>query len=140
VVKGSVDSEDALVNLFESIEHFLNRLDIYINLKIPPTVAMAEMVVNILVELLSTLALATKQLQQGRSSESGFNEVLYFLTQRNAVKFVKKLFGEKDVEVVLQRLDRLTQEEARLTAAQTFEVVCGLFQNMRVVMDGEQLR
>jgi hypothetical protein len=139
VVKGSVDSEDALVNLFESIEQFLNRLDIYINLEIPPTVAMVEMVVNILVELLSTLALATKQLQQGRSSESGFNEVLYFLTQRNAEKLVKKLFGEKDVEVVLQRLDRLTQEEARLTAAQTFEVVCGLFQNMRVVMDGEQL-
>ena len=139
MVEGSVDSEDALVNLFESIEHFLNRLDIYINLEIPPTVAMAEMVVNILVELLSTLALATKQLQQGRSSESDFNEVLYFLTRRNAEKLVKKLFGEKDVEVVLQRLDRLTQEEARLAAVQTFEVVCGLFQNMRVVMDGEQL-
>jgi hypothetical protein len=37
--------------------------------------------------------------------------------------------------VVLQRLDRLTQDEARITAAQTLEVVYGLVQNMKV--DGE---
>jgi len=59
-------------------------------------------------------------------------------TEHDAVKFAKKLLGEKHVESVLQRLDRLTQEEARTTAAQTLEVVYGLVQNMRVVMDGEQ--
>lgn len=59
------------------------------------------------------------------------------LTQRIAVKLIKKLCGEKEVEAVLQRLDRLTQDEARTTAAQTLEVVYGLVQNMRVVMDGE---
>ena len=53
-------------------------------------------------------------------------------------KFVKKGFGEKEVEAVLQRLDRLTQDEARTTAAQSLEVVYGLVQNMSVVMDGEQ--
>jgi hypothetical protein len=53
------------------------------------------------------------------------------------VKFVKKLLGETEVEAVLQRLDRLTQDEARMTAAQTLEVVYGLVKNMRVVMDGE---
>jgi hypothetical protein len=51
---------------------------------------------------------------------------------------MKKLFGEHDVEDVLQRLDRLTQDEARATAAQTLVVVYGLVQNMRTVMDGEQ--
>ena len=100
---------------------------------------MTEVVVKILVELLSTLALATKQIKEGKSSESIFDEVLYCLTQCNAGKLVKKLFGgDKDIEAVLQRLDRLTQEEARITAAQTLEVVHGLIQNMRVVMDGEQ--
>jgi len=48
----------------------------------------------------------------------------------------KKLLGENDVEAVLQRLDRLNQEEARTTAAQTLEVVYGLCKNMKVVMDG----
>ena len=57
---------------------------------------------------------------------------------RSAVKFVKKVFGEKHVEAVLQRLDRLTQDEARTTAAQILEVVYGLVQNMSVVMDGAQ--
>ena len=46
------------------------------------------------------------------------------------------LLGESDVEAVLQRLDRLTQEEARLTVAHTLEIVHGLFSNLRVVMDG----
>jgi hypothetical protein len=54
------------------------------------------------------------------------------------VKLLKKLLGERDVEAVLQRLDRLTHEEALTTAAHTLEVVHGLVQNMRVVMDGEQ--
>ena len=67
-VNGILDSCDALVDLLESIEHFLKRLEIYT--KIPPTVAMTEMVVKILVELLSTLALATKQIKQGKPSES----------------------------------------------------------------------
>jgi hypothetical protein len=40
------------------------------------------------------------------------------------------------VEAVLQRLDRLTQEEAKTTATQTLEVVYGLVKNIKVVMDG----
>jgi hypothetical protein len=71
-------------------------------------------------------------------SPSSFGDVLYNLTCCNAEKILKKLLGEKEVEAVLQRLDRLTQDEARITAAQTLEVVHGLFQNMRKVMDGEQ--
>jgi hypothetical protein len=62
------------------VEHFLNRLDIYT--KIPPTVSMTEMIVKILVELLSILALATKQLQQGKFSESALSEILYYLTMQ----------------------------------------------------------
>jgi hypothetical protein len=59
------------------------------------------------------------------------------LAKFDAEKFVKKLLGENEVGAVLQRLDRLTQDEARTTAAQTLEVVYGLVQNMKVVMDGE---
>ena len=65
--------------------------------------------------------------------------LIYCLVQRNAEKFVKKLFGENDVDAVLQRLDRLTLDEARTMAAQTLEVVYGLFQSMRVVIDGKQI-
>jgi hypothetical protein len=60
--------------------------------------------------------------------------VLPLLT--NAVKFEKK--RETNVEAVLQRLDRLTLDEARITTAQTLEVVHGLVRNIRVVMEGEK--
>ena len=60
-----------------------------------------------------------------------------YLTERNAVKFVKRGFGRKDVEAILQRLNRLTEDEARTTAAQSLEVIYGFVQNMSVVMDGE---
>jgi hypothetical protein len=136
-VKSLGDDYDALVDLLESMEHFLNRLDIYT--EVPPTVHMTEMIVKILVELLSTLAMATKEIKQGKPSESIFGEVLYYLAHRNAEKLVKKLCGEKDIKAVLQRLDRLTQAEAQTTAAQTLEVVYGLIQNMREVMDREQI-
>ena len=125
-----------MVDLLESIEHFLQRLDIYT--KIPPTVAMTEMVVKILVEVLATLALATKQVKEGKPSKSVLSEVLSYLTQYNTEKLVKKLLGEKD-EAVLKRLDRLTKDESQITAAQTLEVVYGLVHNMRVVMDGEKM-
>jgi hypothetical protein len=53
-------------------------------------------------------------------------------------KFAKKLFGESEVETVLQRLDRLTQDEARMTVTQTLGVVHRLVGHVRVVMEGMQ--
>jgi len=47
------------------------------------------------------------------------------------------LLGESDVEAVLQRLDRLTQEEARMTVAHTLEVVHGIFEHLKIVMAGQ---
>ena len=44
--------------------------------------------------------------------------------------------GESEIEAVLQRLDRLTLEEARMTVAETLGVVHGLVGNMKVVMEG----
>ena len=51
---------------------------------------------------------------------------------------MNKLRGEKDIETTLQRLDRLTLDETRATAAQTLDVVYGLVRNKRVDMGGEK--
>ena len=53
-----------------------------------------------------------------------------------AEKYAKKFLGEKDIESVLLRLDRLTLEESKTTVAQTLDVVYGLVNNMQVVMEG----
>ena len=66
---GVTSSYDALVNLFECLGNFLKRLEIYTT--IPPTPMLTEIVVKIMVELLSVLALASKQIKQGRLSKYG---------------------------------------------------------------------
>ena len=50
---------------------------------------------------------------------------------------MKKIRGDNEIEATLQRLDRLTLDEVRATAAQTLEVVHGLVRHRRVLMDGE---
>jgi hypothetical protein len=46
---------------------------------------MDEMVIKIMVELLSTLALATKELKQGRSSKSILPDMLHYSAQRSQI-------------------------------------------------------
>ena len=62
------ESYDALVDIFECVENFARRLKIYTEIR--PTLAMTEMMIKIMTELLGVLALATKQINQGRLSES----------------------------------------------------------------------
>jgi hypothetical protein len=72
--------------LLESIEHFLNRLNIYSGLS--PTGAMAEIIVKILVEVLSTLALVTQQIKQKRpgKSESDLSDTSLDFTQHSEIR------------------------------------------------------
>ena len=98
---------------------------------------MTDIIIKIMVQLLSVLALATKQIKQGRFSEYPVTYTT-LATQRAAEKFAKKLLGDSEVEAVVQRLDRLTQEESRMAATQTLGVVHGLVDNMKVVMEGTE--
>ena len=66
-VKDISASYDTLVVMFASFENFLSRLSIYIG--VSPTPALTNVLVKIIVELLSTLALVTKEIKQGRFSE-----------------------------------------------------------------------
>jgi len=81
--KGIISNYDVLVDLLESIEHFLNRLNIYT--RVPPTLANDEIVAKILVELILTLALVTEELKQRRSSESVLADVLLCSAPRSQI-------------------------------------------------------
>jgi ribosomal protein S8 len=59
-------SEEALADLFERIENFFKRLESYT--EVPPTDAMTDMIVKIMVEVLNIFAIATKEMKQGRAS------------------------------------------------------------------------
>jgi hypothetical protein len=115
--------------------NFLKRLEIYT--RIPPSPILTEVIVKIMVEILSVLALASKQIKQGRFSECVVAHTYRLsMTQYTLEKFTKKLLGESEIEAVLQRLDRLTQDEAQITAVQTLGVVHGLVGNVKTVLEG----
>ena len=60
-------SEEALADLFDRIENFFKRLESYT--EVPPTNAMTDIIVKIMVEVLNIFAIATKEMKQGRASE-----------------------------------------------------------------------
>ena len=102
-----------------------------------PTPAMTEVVIKIMVELISVLALVTKQINQGRFSKSLLIDKRSSTQDLNiAEKYGKRLLGENEIESVLQRLDRLTGEESKMATAQTLDVVYCLVNNMGTVMEG----
>ena len=65
---GVGESYDALSDLFERVAAFLNRFCVYTE-KIPPSPTMSNVMMKIMTEVLNVLALATKQINQGRFSE-----------------------------------------------------------------------
>ena len=60
-------SQDMLIDLFVRIESFFRRLESYT--EVQPTTAMTDIIVKIMVEILSILAIATKDIKQRRASE-----------------------------------------------------------------------
>jgi hypothetical protein len=82
-------SQDALIDIFERIEMFFRRLEIYT--EVPSTMEMMGTIVQIMVEVLSILGIATKEIRQGRIK-----------------KYMKKLIGRTEIEDALKRLDKLT--------------------------------
>ena len=65
--KDASSGKDNLIDLFNRIERFFGRLEIYTS--ITPTTAMKDIVIEIMVEVLTILAVATKEVKRGRFSE-----------------------------------------------------------------------
>jgi hypothetical protein len=59
--------QDILVDIFERVENFFRRLEVYTN--VPPTTEMIEIIIQIIVEVLSILGIAMKEIKQSRMSE-----------------------------------------------------------------------
>jgi len=74
-------SRGALIELFNRIEPFFRRLEIYTEVR--PTTAMTDMLVQIMVEVLMIVGMATEEVKSGILSESVASEItivdLYFI-------------------------------------------------------------
>ncbi|KAI0268068.1 hypothetical protein BGY98DRAFT_1180498 [Russula aff. rugulosa BPL654] len=62
--KGARASQNTLIDIFERIEMFFRRLEVYT--RVSPTTEMMDIMIQIMVEVLSILGIATKEIKQGR--------------------------------------------------------------------------
>jgi hypothetical protein len=60
-------SQDTLIDIFERVEGFFRRLEIYA--AVQPTTEMMDTIIQIMVEILSILGIATKEIKESRLSE-----------------------------------------------------------------------
>ena len=65
--KDAQASQDILIDIFERIEMFFRRLEVYAEL--PSTMEIMNIIIQIMVEVLSVLGIATKEIRQGRMSK-----------------------------------------------------------------------
>ena len=94
---------------------------------------MMEIVVEIMATIFSIIAIATKELKQGRTSEWNHNPLLF--CSPPSEKFLKKLVGERDIEDALRRLDQLTREEAWMAYTEILKITHGVEDKMREIDD-----
>jgi hypothetical protein len=131
VVKDVIASYETLINLFERTQYFLQRLNHYTATSLTPE--MMELLAKILAQVLSVLALSTKEMKERRIS--ALISRYTFLADYGAEKFMKRLVGKTEVEDGLQRLDMLTKEENLMTAACTLEVAGDIRQNVNDIKE-----
>jgi hypothetical protein len=97
-------SQDNLINVFERMESFFRRLEIYT--RVSPPREMIDMIVKIMVEVLSILGIATKEIKRGRMSMSfPYNRLL----------LIKTLVRKIPEEVDWKGRDRRCADEVRQT-------------------------
>ena len=112
------------MDLFERIGNFFRRLERYIDAQ--QTSAMGEILVKVMVEVLSILAIATKEVNQSSTSALIRGGGPFSLTHRSLGALLRKLVGRTDIEDALRRLDKLTQEEACMATAESLKATHGI--------------
>jgi len=129
--KDVATSLDVLIDVFRRVESFLRRLETYTH--VPLSDEMTDVIVNIMAEVLSILAIATRDMKQGRGSELIPCGRPHLVAYSFSEKFVRKLMGKTDIEDALGRLDKLTQDEVRMAVAQNLRTTHQVLDGARIV-------
>ena len=122
-----------LIDVFGRIEGFFVRLVIYT--EVPLTPAMTNKMVQITVEILDILAIATKEIKQSRTSVFDLRfrpHEAYIVSE----KFLKRVVGRTDLEDGMKTLDKLTNEEVEMAIAQNLKVTYNIDKNVMEVNEG----
>ena len=109
------------------------RLEKYIAVR--PTAAMMAVIVEIMVQVISILGIATKEIKEGRISTPFLVDVFPSLTF-HAEKFSKRIFGINRLNDAFQQLDKLTREEALMAEAEALVIAARVDRNVENIVEG----
>lgn len=94
---------------------------------------MTDITVRIMFEVLSILGILTKEIGQGQMSTSFPVNTSIIIELPVEKKDLVKLVGREDVMGAFQRMDKLTQEVARMAAAEALKVARSIDENVKDV-------
>jgi len=117
-------NRSALLDLFRRVESSLRRLETYIEVQL--TARMTEAIMKVMAEVLCILAIATKEINQNRASKFIPEDALVLFVKLSSETVLKKLIGRDDIEDALERFEKVTTEEARMTAAEALNALHGV--------------
>ena len=95
---------------------------------------MTDTIVQVMVEVLTILGIATKEMKEGRISEQ-FSICMSHVTEERPEKYGKKLIGRTDMEDSLKRLDKLAHEEARMAVAENLRATHAVDESLKGVAE-----
>ena len=103
--------------------------------KVQLTPEMTNKMVQITVEILDILAIATKEIKQSRASEF---DLRFRFHDADTVpeKYLKRLIGRADLEDGMKKLDKLTNEEVVMAITQLREVTHNIDNRVTRVDEG----
>ena len=84
---------------------------------------MKNIIAKMLMEALSIFAIATREIKQCRMSGSLYKLNTSQLAESCKEKWLTKLIGKTYIEDSLRVLDKLTQEEARMSTSQVLKAI-----------------
>jgi hypothetical protein len=116
--------------MFARIESFFVRLEIYTG--VPLTPAMMDKMVQITVEILDILAIATIEMEQSRASEF-YLRLTLLEANIGSEFFLKKVARRTDLKDGLKKLEKLTNEEIALANARLLKVTDNIGEDVKAV-------
>ncbi|KZV67559.1 hypothetical protein PENSPDRAFT_48455 [Peniophora sp. CONT] len=117
--KGVSDRYESLQELFSQVSEYLLRLSTRMEFKAGLSSAARKNALDILMHLLHVLALATKLLKKNRF-----------------MHYMQVVSGNKDMKDALERLDRLTATETRVTVMETFSTTQQILKEVQTMRSG----
>ena len=94
---------------------------------------MTNIITQILAEVLNVFGIATKELKRGLASKFRRIACVYVFAKHCVEKFLRKLAGMADLEDALKKLDRLTQEEARMANTEVLRLAHDIRNGVKIV-------